>query len=117
MERFQAFIGRTLERARLDNQEALGRAGLEPRYLPETFEEFDEVDFLAPLEPEGPLDGRNRMVLSVAIERGKVQRILLGWVAPGDPEDTMRRLDEETLGRALEMNGDRVVAFFEEVLG
>ncbi len=111
MERFQVFIGRILDRSRLDNREALERAGLEPRYLPESFDEFDEVDFVA------PLDGPNRMVLSVALEQGRIGRIILGWVAPDDPDDAMRSFDDEGLQRALGANGDRVVAFLDEVLG
>ena len=47
------------------------------------------------------------MVLSVALEQDRVQRILLGWVAPDDPDDAMRSLDEKTLARALEKNGAR----------
>lgn len=86
-------------------------AGIAPRYLPDEFEAFDEMDFLA------PLDGERRLVVSAALEEGKIMRILLGWVGPGDPDDAMHALDEEGLGKALELNGDRLVGFFEKITG
>lgn len=100
MKRFQEFIGRAVNRNRCDDGALLGPAGLEPRYLPEAFDEFDEMDFLAPYE-----EGRS-LVLSVALEQNRIQRILIGWAAPGDPDDAMRTLGDEELARALDAKGD-----------
>ena len=43
MERYQSFIGRVVERSRLDEKNVLESAGLDPRYLPDAFEEFTEA--------------------------------------------------------------------------
>jgi hypothetical protein len=100
MKRFQEFIGRAVDRGRCGDAALLGSAGLEPRYLPETFDEFDEMDFLAAYEK-----GRS-LVLSVALEQKRIQRILIGWAAPGDPDDAMRTLGDEELAKALDVKGD-----------
>jgi hypothetical protein len=83
--------------------------GVVPRYLPETLEDFDEMEFLAPYE------GDKKLVLSVALEEGKIQRILLGWVGPGDPEDAMRSFDEEELERAAASGGKVFETLLEKI--
>ena len=109
MERFRAFIGRLVDHTRLVESLPEAWPGFEARYLPERFEEFDEIDFALPYE------GERRLVVTAALEQGRIQRILLGWIAPGDPEDAMRSLPDADLARALEMRGDELVRFFETV--
>ena len=109
MKRFQPFVGRAVDRPRLDGTGVLEKAGLVPRYLPDAFEEFDEMEFLLPFQEE------KKLVLSVALEQGRIQRMLFGWVGPGDPEDAMRSLDEEGLTSALELHGAALIEFLEEV--
>lgn len=110
MDRFRCFFGCEVNRRRMDPA-LFEEAGIAPRYLPDEFESFDEMDFLV------PLDGEKRLVVSAALEEGKIMRILLGWVGPDDPDDAMHPLDEEDLGQALEMNGDALVGFFEKITG
>jgi len=109
MERFRRFFGCPVNRKRMDDPALFEETGLEPRYLPEAFDVFDEMDFLAPLE------GERRLVLSAALEEGKIMRILLGWVGPADPDDAMHRLDEEGIASALQLRGDDLVRFMEEI--
>jgi len=109
MERFKAFVGRQVRRTRCDDGKILAKAGLVPRYLPEEFHEIDEMEFAVPLE------GEKTLVLSAALEQGKIMRILLGWTAPGDPEDFMRPLEDDAVARALELRGDDLLRFLEDV--
>jgi hypothetical protein len=43
MQRFQPFVGRPVNRPRIDESSVMKSACLVPRYLPEEFEEFDEM--------------------------------------------------------------------------
>jgi len=100
-----------VERARFDDAALFDETGVVPRYLPDAFEEFDEMEFILPFE------GDRKLVLSLALEQGKVMRILLGWVAPDDPDDFMRSFDEEGLEKALTLRGDALVRFMERATG
>lgn len=111
MKRFQPFVGSVVERARLDDPVLFDDTGIAPRYLPDVFEEFDEMEFLAPFE------GDRKLVFSLALEQGKVMRILIGWVEPDDPDDFMRSFDEEGLRKALDLQGEALVRFMERTVG
>jgi hypothetical protein len=109
MKRFRVFFNREVIRERLDDTELLTRAGLKVRYLPEVFEDFDEMEFLAPLE-----EGKD-LVVSMALEQGKIMRLMLGWVGPDDPEDEMRSLDEGGVQQVLERYGDALTEFLKAI--
>lgn len=109
MERFRKIFGRSVNRSRLDDASLLEGAELTPRYLPDAFDEFDEMEFLCPLE------GDRKLVLSAALEQGKIMRILFGWVGPDDPDDAMRRLDEEELKKILDGKGPALIEFLEAI--
>jgi hypothetical protein len=53
----------------------------------------------------------------VALEQGRIMRILIGWVSPGDPDDAMRSMEEKDLKRALDLRGDDLARFLEEITG
>ena len=110
MERFRRFFGCEVQRERLDDAGRLAEARLTPRYLPDAFEDFDEMEFLAPFE------GDKRLVISLALEQKKIMRVLFGWTGPDDPDDQMRSLDEEELKRALDLQGERLSVFLEGIL-
>ncbi len=109
MERFRRFFGREVLRARIDEGDRLEVAELEPRYLPEAVDSFDEMEFTAPLEEE------KRLVISAVLEEGRIMRLMIGWIGPDDPEDHMNSLDEEALEKALSRHGEKLVRFFEEI--
>jgi hypothetical protein len=111
MNRFQPFIGRVVMRERCDEAALLETTGITPRYLPDVFDELDEMEFTLPLK------GEKGLVFSAVLEAGRIQRILLGWVGPDDPEDFMRPLDEAGIGEALEITGDALIRFLEAVTG
>ena len=111
MQRFQPFVGRPVNRTRIGESSVLEKAGFVARYLPEEFDEFDEMEFTLPFEEEKSL------VLSVALEQGRIMRILIGWVGPGDPDDAMRSFDEKDLKRALDLKGDDMARFLEDISG
>jgi len=109
MKRFQPFVGRVVDRSRLDEATVLEARRIEARYLPDSFEEFDEMEFLAPFE------GQDKLVFSVALEQGRIMRILLGWVQPGDPDDAMRSLDDAGIERALALQGEALLGVLQEI--
>ena len=109
MERFRRFFGCKVVRSQLDDVSLLEQSGLEARYLPEAFDEFDEMEFLLPWEED------RKIVLSAALEQEKIMRILFGWIGPGDPEDAMRKLEEEDLKKVLAEKGPLLLAFLESI--
>ncbi len=111
MERFQIYVNRKVERKNIDGSAALREAGFVPRYLPDAFEDFDEMEFLLPFE------GDKKLVLSIALEEGGIKRILIGWVGPDDPDDMMRSLDKAGLKKALDLQGGSVSRFLDEITG
>ncbi len=109
MKRFQRFIGSSVIRERFGATKVLEDAGLDARYLPDEFDDFDEMEFLAPFE------GDKKMVFSVVLEEKKIKRMSLGWVGPEDPDDAMRGLDDDEIQRALELRGEAFVRLLDEV--
>jgi hypothetical protein len=109
MERFKPFMARPVKPERLKDPALFEGTGAEPRYLPETLAAFDEMEFLAPYE------GDRKLVLSVALEEGRIQRILMGWVGPGDPEDAMRSFDEQELEGVVDSHGEVFAVLLEKI--
>jgi len=109
MERFRPFFGCPVNRKGLDDPAVLEEAGLEARYLPAAFESFDEMEFMTSLE------GDKKLVLSIALEEGKIMRILFGWAGPDDPEDTLRSLEQADLTEALDQHGEALTDFFKKI--
>jgi len=109
MKLLRDFIGCEVNRSMMDDPGLLKETGLVPRYLPDVFEDFDEFDYLAPYEND------NKLVLSAAIENGKLMRLIIGWAAPDDPEDALRPLDEEELEHALKLHGENLTKFLERI--
>lgn len=104
MERFTTYIGRELDEAGLRGEGALDRAGARARWLPETLEDFDEIDLALPLDAERDL------AVYIAVETGKIARIMVGQVPAGDDDADPRPFEAADLAAVLEKKGDAVAA-------
>ena len=107
MQRFKRFIGQQVISENLKDLEKLSTYGLECRNLPESLDEFDEIE----LSVGSPDD---EVILAVAVLEGKIKRIMFVLVDKANP-DECRPLTEEQLTKLLEEYGERLVSYFEYV--
>lgn len=105
MQRFKRFIGEKVIPENLKDLEKLSTYGLECRNLPESLDEFDEIE----LSVGSPDD---EVILAVAVLEGKIKRIMFVKVDKTDP-DACRPLTEEQLIKLIDEYGKRLVNFFE----
>jgi hypothetical protein len=106
MQRFKKFIDQSLNLENIKNSDQLSAFGITCTTLPDPPEEFDEFEFKTGFSEQ--MD----VVIGVAIEMGKVKRILLGLSEKNDP-DSFIALSESQLEEFLTQRGDQLVGFFE----
>ncbi|MHC4473252.1 MAG: hypothetical protein ACYS99_20095 [Planctomycetota bacterium] len=111
MQRLRRFLTRELAADRLADRPALAALGVRERWVPETIEAFDEVELAL------PLDAERDAVLTLAVEEGKLARILLGWAAAGDDDADTAGFDEEGLAAVLERHGETLERLLEHLTG
>ena len=111
MKRFRVFLHRPLVADRLGDTEYLAALEVRGRWIPDPIEEFDEVDLALPLDDDRDL------VVTLALEKGNLERMLLGWVPPGDDDADARAFTEEELAAALEEKGADLVRLMEYLSG
>ena len=99
--RFRPFLGRTLDAARLSSK-ALAAHGARARWLPPELQPFDEIEVAFARE------GGEDLSLTIAVEDGKVARMLFGAVPAGDDEADPRALTPEELAAAIDEKGAAV---------
>ena len=109
MKRLQRFIDRTVDLTAARDEELLSSSGIEARYVPDTLEEFDEMEFGL-----GLWAGRN-VVFTLVLEHSQLKRVSLGWIPEGGEEDDMRAFSESELAAVLDEKGDALIRFFETV--
>jgi len=102
MQRFRPFLHKPLDESRLRDG-TIAEHGARPRWVPETLEAFDEVELAMPLDAERDL------VVTISVENGGVERILLGYTPPGDDDADFRGFTPEELEAALFAKGDALV--------
>lgn len=106
MQRFKKFIDQSLNSENIINSDQLSAFGITCTTLPDPPEEFDEFEFKTAFSEQ--MD----VVIGVAIEMGKVKRILLGLSEKNDP-DSFMALSESQLEDFLSQRGDQLLGFFE----
>ena len=109
MDRIKAFIGSKVDRSRMEDPDLIQRTGFSPRYLPETFDDFDEFDYAGDYE-EGKL-----LILSCVVEERVLGRAILGWAAPGDPDDALHPLNDAEVAKALAARGEMLVELLRHI--
>lgn len=103
MERFKPFIGKDIIIEKVKDIENLKNYSLSCQYMPESFEEFEEIEFKM-----------ENVIIGIAILEGKIKRILIAKPDEEDPE-ICRALSKEELEKFLIENGDRLVKFFRSI--
>lgn len=106
MQRFKMFIDRDINLDNVNKEERLSAFGITAEVLPDPPEEFDEFEFRTGYSDE--MD----VIIGVAIEMGKVKRVLFGLSKKNDP-DSFMALTEDQLKELLAQRGDQLVEFFE----
>lgn len=106
MERFRKYLGRdlNLENAgKLAGEEAYG---VTCTYLPDPVEDFDEFEFRT------VSGGREYIVITVAVEMGKIKRMVFGLADPDNP-DLVRSMSGPQLEQFMAARGEELVNFFD----
>jgi len=109
MERFKKFMGRELDLEKVKDTGRLAASGIECAYLPDPLEDFDEVEFRTGF-------GNDIIVITVAVELGKVKRIMISMADEKNP-DMVRSLTGSQLEGFLAEKCETLVGFFEYVTG
>ncbi|NPA94715.1 MAG: hypothetical protein GXO58_04735 [Thermodesulfobacteria bacterium] len=108
MRRFRRFLGKELDVTRATDSNLLSKWGMKVRYAPDEPDDFDEFEF--GLNHKGDGD----VAFLVAIEKGKIARMLFGWTVPDNP-DMLKPMKDEDLEELLENKGRDLEEFFESV--
>jgi hypothetical protein len=111
MQRFRRFLHTSVSEDRLHDGEGLSSRGVRGRWVPDPIEAFDEVELAIPLDEERDL------VVTMALEDGRLERMMLAWAPAGDDDADARALDEEGIARALEARGEGLVELLEHLTG
>lgn len=106
MERFRKFVDAELNVDNVKNSAQLQSYGVKCTYLPDPVEEFDEFEFRT------GFNGKDNIVISFAIEMGKIKRLMFGEANPNNP-DVVKSLTGEQLESFLSEKGDDMVKFYE----
>ena len=109
MERFKKFMERELNLEKIKDTGRLAVSGIECTYLSEPLEDFDEVEFRTGF-------GGDIIVITVAVELGKVKRIMISVADEKNP-DVVRSLTGSQLEGFLAEKGETLAGFFEYVTG
>ncbi len=106
MERFRKYIDRELKIGNVKNAELLEFHGVICTYLPDPIEEFDELEFRTSFQAE------NDLVVTIAVEMGKIKRVMFSAAKEEDPDDT-RSLTEPEMVHILSARGEHLASFLE----
>lgn len=106
MHRFRKFIDQGLNLENVKASDQLEAFGIRCTTLPDPPEEFDEFEFSTDYSEQ------MNVVIGVAIESGKMKRVLFGLSDKDDP-DSFIGLSKTQLEQLLERKGDQLVRFFE----
>jgi hypothetical protein len=109
MKRLQKYIDRQATLDPLEDEAWLSSLGIEPRYVPEALEEFDEMEFGL-----GHAIGR-AVIFTLVVVDGKLKRVSLGWIPEEGDEDEMRAFKEAELATVLDEKGVALTRFFDKV--
>ncbi len=108
MEQFRRYMDRELNLENVRDQDRLRAFGVSCTYFSDPPEDFDELEFRTGFE------GAGEAVITVAIELGKIKRIMFGLADEKDPE-AVRSMTESQLENFLAEKGGRLAGFFEYI--
>lgn len=105
MQRFKKYIGKYLVIENVKTSEHLRTCGFVCSYMPESFGDFEEMEFSCDLDDK-------KILLCVAILEGKIKRIMFVKTSVDNPDD-VSPLTESELKELLEKNYDKLSGFFD----
>ncbi len=108
MKRFRCFLGKELDTAKATDSKALSNFGMKVRYAPEEPDDFDEFEFGLNHKKE------EDVAFLVAIEKGRIARLLFGWTVPDNP-DMLKPMSDKELEGLLENKGRELEEFFKYI--
>ncbi len=105
MERFRKFMGAELNLESVKDAGGLSAFGVTCTYLPDPLDDFDEIEFRT------GFGGQNNIVITAAVEMGKIKRVMFSAADPDKP-DVIRSLTGSQLEDFLTGRGDDLDGFF-----
>jgi len=108
VKRFREFLGKKLDTDRARDEDSLSKWGIKVRYAPEEVDDFDEFEFGI------DYDSEQDVAFLIAIEKGRIARVLFGWTVPDNP-DMIKPMADADLGKLLEKKGQKLLEFFQFV--
>ncbi|RJP23843.1 MAG: hypothetical protein C4520_05220 [Candidatus Abyssobacteria bacterium SURF_5] len=109
MKRLQKYIDREVKLEPLKDVPWLSSLGIEVRYVPETLEEFDEMEFGL-----GHAIGKPT-IFTLVLVQGKLKRVSLGWIPEEGNEDELHAFSEPELAEVLEQKETSLTSFFDRI--
>lgn len=108
MERFRKYMGKEIDLENVKNADRLNAFGVSCTYLPDPSEEFDEFEFRT------GFNGEHNIILTVAVEMGKIKRVMFSAADEEDP-DVLRSLPQARLDGLLAKKGELLDEFFQYI--
>jgi len=108
LERFRKYMGKEIDLENVKNADRLNAFGVSCTYLPDPPEEFDEFEFRT------GFNGEHNIVLTVAVEMGKIKRVMFSAADEEDP-DVLRSLPQARLDGLLAKKGELLDEFFQYI--
>jgi len=102
MERFQKYLHRSLLPDRLADAAAIEGLGFRGRWIPEELQAFDEIELAR------SLDDATDLLLTLAVEEGKIARMMLGQAPAGDDDADAQGIPDDQMAGVLAAHGDAV---------
>ncbi|MGQ9825063.1 MAG: hypothetical protein ACUVSK_08720 [Desulfotomaculales bacterium] len=111
MERFRPYLGKRINPEKIKGAEALLREfNVTCTYLPDPPADFDEFEFRT------GFSAPQEVVITLAVEKGAVKRVMFGLAGGDDPEE-IRSLPKEQLEEFLSRRGGQMEDFFAFITG
>ncbi|MDP2753009.1 MAG: hypothetical protein Q8P40_01250 [Nitrospirota bacterium] len=107
MVRFKKYIEKDIRLEHIKNADKLKTFGITPQYVPDTPDEFEEFEFTTDF-------GKETVLVGIAVQLGKIKRVILGLTDPTDP-DSFMALSKSQLEDFLNQKGEQLVRFFEYI--
>ncbi|MDQ0287858.1 hypothetical protein J2Z49_002991 [Desulfofundulus luciae] len=106
MERFRKYMGKEINLENLKDTDRINCFGITCTYLPEPPGDLDEFEFGI------DFNERENIVITVAIELGKIKRVMFSMADKENPEE-IRSLTSSQIEEFLSNKGDQMIQFFE----
>ena len=108
MDELKRFLGKEFNLSLAKDTVFLSGLGLSLRYAPDEPDDFDEFEF--GLDHKGKQD----VAFLVAIEKGKIARMLFGKTVKDDP-DMLKPMSDEELAQLMNDKQELLIKFFEKI--